>query len=383
MDNSEQQELIQMAREAVRGVTVKYDRAYYLQRAREHGHIQDMWEAMGVQGLFGLGAPEEYGGSGTGVTAQIAAMEMLAEEGVPPSLYTTQALTRTLILAHGTEEQKQRFVPPVVAGEKKFAFAMTEPTAGTNTFGMATKAVKVDDDTYRIRGQKTFITGIDEAELLMIVAQTTDENGDSGLSIFVLDLPATGISWDPMEMLTFAPGRQFMVYFDDVLVPAANRIGAEGAGKKVLFHALNPERFMTSAQAIGLANLALAKGADYAKVRAPFGTPTGAYQAVSHPLAKAKAHVEAARLMLYTACADYEAGLNDGVRANLAKYLASSAADDAIDAVIQTYGGSAFDIESDIVTLWPKIRLARIAPLNNEMALNFIAEKTLGLPRSY
>jgi alkylation response protein AidB-like acyl-CoA dehydrogenase len=376
-------ELIENVREAVRGVTKRFGRDYYLQRARDHAHVPELWACMAEQGLFALGIPEEYGGLGGGVTAQVAAMEALAEHGIPPVLYTTTVFTRTLILAAGTEAQRKEFIPAVVSGEKKFAFAMTEPNAGTNTFGMSTRAERVNEDTYRLNGQKVYITGIDEAELLMVVAQSKLDDGSEDLSVFIIELPAERISYEPMDMVTFAPGRQFIVHFDDVEVPAANRVGGEGEAKKVLFHGLNPERFMTTAQSIGFGQLALVKGAEYAKVRAPFGVPIGSYQGVQHPLANAKAHLEAARLMLYAACSDYENGINDGRRANMAKYLASCAADLAIDAAIQAHGASAFDVDSDLVTLWPKIRLSRIAPINNEMALNFIGEKLLGLPRSY
>jgi alkylation response protein AidB-like acyl-CoA dehydrogenase len=260
---------------------------------------------------------------------------------------------------------------------------MTEPDAGTNSFALATRAQRIDSDTYRINGQKVFITGADEAEFMMVVARTTSATGAEELSLFVVDMPNPGVELQPLELLSFAPDRQFIVHFKDVEVPASSRIGPEGSAKTVLFTALNPERYMVSAHLIGLGNLALEKAANYAKTRAPFGTPIGAYQAVQHPLAAAKAHLEGAKLMMYAGCAEYDSGVNNGVRANTTKYLASTAADMAIDAAIQAHGGYAFVIESDIVTLWPKIRLGRVAPINNEMVLNYLGERTLGLPRSY
>lgn len=181
----------------------------------------------------------------------------------------------------------------------------------------------------------------------------------------------------------YAPERQYTVFFDDVEVPVEARIGNEGSGKNILFHALNPERFMIAAWALGLGHLAIEKGAAYAAVRAPFDRPIGAYQAVQHPLARAKMHLEAARLFMYDGCAKYDAGVNTGVEANMAKFLATTAAHQAIEAAIQVHGGSAWDRETDIVQLWPMIRLMQVAPVNNEMILNFVSERVLGLPRSY
>lgn len=186
-----------------------------------------------------------------------------------------------------------------------------------------------------------------------------------------------------LDIEMHSPDRQFAVYFDDVEVPIDGRVGDESKGLDILFHALNPERFMIAAWSIGLGNLAIRKGSDYARARAPFGKPIGSYQAIAHPLAHAKMNLEAARLMLYSGCEDYDAGRSAGLKANMAKYLASTAANLAIDAAIQPHGGHAWDKRSDIVQLWPMIRLMAQSPINNEMLLNFVSERVLDLPRSY
>jgi alkylation response protein AidB-like acyl-CoA dehydrogenase len=186
-----------------------------------------------------------------------------------------------------------------------------------------------------------------------------------------------------MKINLHSPEHQFVLHFDDVEVPAENLIGTRDEGLRALFDALNPERLLVSAWAVGLGTHALQRGVDYARTRAPFGTPIGSYQGVQHPLARARAHLDAARLMMYAACDEYDSGGDAGAYANTAKLLASEAANMAADAVIQAFGGSAFDEDSDIITLWPMIRLLRIAPVNNEMILNYISEKLLRLPKSY
>jgi acyl-CoA dehydrogenase len=376
-------EIIRMAKEACEGVSARFDRAYIRKQVDERGSIQELWDCMATQGIFGLGVGEEHGGAGVGITGQVAAMEELSSKGIAPNLFVVTTLTRAVILAHGTEDQIARFVLPTVTGEKKFCFALTEPNAGTNTFGASTRATRLDDGSYRINGQKVFITGVDDSELLMVGAKTKAEDGTEKLSLFVVDLPAEGIELSRLNTLTYEPERQFIVHFDNLEVPAENRIGAEGAGAKLLFSALNPERYMVSSHVIGLADLALSKAVDYSSTRAPFGKPIGGYQAIQHPLASAKAHLEAAKLMMYQGCAEYDAGINDGVRANMTSYLASEASNAAIEAALQSHGGYAFDLDYDLVTLWPVIRLGKIAPINQQMLLNFLGERVLGLPRSY
>jgi hypothetical protein len=382
----ERNELRQAVREVVKGVTDRFDRREFVRRARSGEGMDDVWESMADLGLLGMGVPEEYGGSSTGMTGPVAVIEAMAQAGTPPVLFLLTAFSRMAILRHGTEDQRKQFVAPTATGEVRLCFAITEADAGTNSFRMETFAQQ-DGDTYRINGRKIFISGADQATHMMVVARTTKlrdtEDKRQGLSLFVVPMDSPGLELQKMDIDLHSPEHQFFVFLNDVEVPAENLIGERDNGLRALFDALNPERLLVSAWAIGLGDHALAKGVEYASTRAPFGTPIGGYQAVQHPLARAKARLEAARLMLYTACDAYDSGGDAGAAANMAKLLASEAAGDAIDTVVQAHGGSAFDHESDVITLWPMIRLLRIAPVNNEMVLNYLAERVLGLPKSY
>ena len=373
-------------REATKGVLAVVDRAEFVRRARDGEGLDDMWDAMAAQGLLGVGVPAEYGGAGEGMTGPVAVMEALSEAGVPPVLYLLTAFARVAIARHGTDEQKRRFLEPTTTGEVRLCFAITEADAGTNSFAMRTFA-RQDGDHYRLNGEKVFISGADGATHAMVVARTTrlEDAPDKrvGLSLFVVPIDAPGLQLTRMRIDLHSPEHQFVLHLDDVDVPAENLIGPRDEGLRALFDALNPERLLVSAWAIGLGTHALQRGVDYARERSPFGTAIGSYQGVQHPLARAKAQLEAARLMMYTACEEFDRGGEAGAFANMAKLLASEAANAAADAVIQAFGGSAFDHESDVITLWPMIRLLRIAPVNNEMVLNYIAEKLLRLPKSY
>jgi alkylation response protein AidB-like acyl-CoA dehydrogenase len=375
--------MIEMVREAAAGVTAKYGRDYYLERANSGGNTHEMWHAMAEQNLLGLGVPEEYGGSGEGITGSVALMEVLSEAGTPPVIYVATSFSRNALLVGGTDEQKSRWVPATVNGDLQFCFGLTEPDAGTNTFRNTTRATRVDGG-YSLSGQKIFISHADEAEKMMVVAKVKLDNGKDDMALFMVDLPAEGMTLQKLNIEMYAPDRRFIVFLDDVFVPEENRIGRDGDGKRLLFAALNPERFLISAQAIGLGNRALQQGTEYAKTRSPFREPIGSYQAIQHPLAKAKINLDASRVMMYDGCADFDGGNHDiAAKANVAKFLSTTAANDAIDAAIQAHGGYAFDLDTDLMTLFPVIRLMRVAPVNNEMTLNYVAERMLGLPRSY
>ncbi len=382
--NKDQLETIEAVREATRGVVERFSRTYFLECARNGVDTQEMWKVMGEQGLLGLGLEEEYGGSGRDLTASVAFTEALAEAGLPPVFVLANSFTRNAIHVGGNDEQRQRYIPGTVTGDQRFAFALTEPDAGTNSFNITTRARRTSNGDYLIRGQKTFTSHLDFADAMMIIAKVESLSGNDEIGIFVIDLPADGLTSQLMKINLHTPDHRFHVFLDDVEVPASNRIGGDGEGKRILFSALNPERFLIAAMCIGLGTLALDKGVAYAKTRSPFGAPIGSYQSIAHPLARAKTRLEAARLMIYEGARQYdEGGTTTGALASMAKLLAAEGANDAIDACIQTYGGAAFDEDSDVVTLWPLIRLQRIAPVTDEMILNQIAQQVLGLPKSY
>lgn len=380
-------ELREAVLDAVRGVTEQVTRADYVAASREYRAPDRLYPVMAEQGLFALGVPEELGGAGGGLCASATVMEAMSRAGLPPMHFSLTAFSRNAIINHGTPEQIERFVVPTLDASMLFSFALTEPDAGTNTFALRSTAARQDDGSYRLNGTKVFISGADHSDYMMVVARTSPPSPDKpkswGLSVFMVPPTASGVTLTPMDIDWHAAERQFQVSLDDVVVEPENLIGPQDEGITVLFDSLNSERVVISAWTIGLGDLALEKAVGYARERAPWGTPIGSYQGVAHPLARAKAQLEAARVMTYRAAQAYDRGDSPAADANIAKLLASEAAEAAVDAAIQTFGGSAFDKGTDLVTLWPMVRILRIAPLNNEMVLNFIAERVLKLPRSY
>ena len=374
-------------REVVAGLTSRYDRAYFMRQARADGTMDDLWQEMAEKGLLAVGVPEEHGGLGGGLSGMATVMETMSAAGVPPILYVLTAFSREAILRHGSPDQVDAHVRPSLAGDRKLCFGVTEPDAGTNSFAMRTRARRTDSGSYVINGQKAFISGADDADHMLLIARTAARGErvgrDHGFSLFVVDLSLPGIELQRMDIEWHAPERQFEIFLNDLELSPEALIGEEGRGFSYLFDSLNGERVMIAAWALGLGEYALSKGVEYAKQRAPFGTPIGSYQAVQHPLALAKAHLEAARLMIYAAAAEYDEGLKAGPYANMAKLLASRAALEALEATVQTHGGHAFVRETDVSTLWPMIRTMSTGPINNESILNYIGQHVLGLPRSF
>jgi len=264
------------------------------------------------------------------------------------------------------------------------AFAITEPDAGSNSHKISTTATR-DGDEYILRGTKYYISGLDEAEQILVVTRTgVDENSGRGkLSLFVVDTDSPGLEKTPIPMEILAPDKQFTVFFDEVRVPADRLIGAEHEGLRQVFTGLNPERVMGAAQGNGISRYALAKAASYALDRQVWGVPIGMHQGLSHPLAIAKIEVEQARLMTQKAAWLYDQGLDAGEAANMAKYASAEASLKALDQAIQTHGGNGLTTEYGLATLYGITRLFRTAPVSREMVLNFVAQHSLGLPKSY
>lgn len=312
-------------------------------------------------------------------------LETLGLAGVPPTFFVATSFTRVPVLKYGTEEQIRRFVVPTVTGEDLPCMGMTEPDAGTNSFTMRTSARR-DGDAWVIKGQKAFISGADRAARMLLVARTSPYDPQApaqGMSLFVLDMDTPGITLTRQSIRAALPHHQSQVFFDDVRVPAEALIGEAGKGASYLFDALNPERIASAICSYSFGIFALEKGIAYAKERAPFGSPIGSYQGVAHPMARAKIKLEATRLMIYSAAEQFEAGLPAGQISNMAYYMSSDSAFEAVDAAVQAHGGYAFDEEFDLMNLYETIRLQKIAPINQQMILNYVSEKVLGLPKSY
>ncbi|RYY28480.1 MAG: acyl-CoA dehydrogenase [Sphingomonadales bacterium] len=373
--------------QAVEGVKSKISLDYMRKCQREGLFPYALWDACAEQGLLALGVPEALGGLGGGLREQCLLLETLNREGIGLQAIVILAMDRSTLLKHGTEDQIQRFVVPTLDGSMKLCFAITEPNAGTNAFKMTTLATRQDDGSYRLNGQKTWISNFKESDYCLIVARTTPfkdvADRREGISMFMLDTKAAGITAQPLQLGTNQASQQYTLFFDDVVIPAENLIGEEGKGLKCLFHALNPERLSVASMSIGLGELVLRKGVEYAKIRAPFDAPIGSYQGVQHPLAYAKAHLEAARLMRDKGVDLYDAGRNCAPEANMAKLLASDAGFEAVNAAMQAFGGSSMAWENDLIAYFTPLRLNQIAPINNQMMLNYIGEHVLGLPKSY
>lgn len=375
---------LEALRGSVRAVCREYGHDYYLRTSAESGNARELWAALAELGAVGVAIPERYGGGGQGMAALAVVAEETAAAGCPiPLLALSPAVCATMLSEYGSSEQRAEWLPGLADGSRTLAFAITEPDAGSNTYHIATRAT-YRDGAWVLSGQKTFVSHVDNADALLVVAQT--EGGpDSlppGLRTFVVPTDARGLERSPIPIEIVSPERQYALFFDDVQVPADAIVGAEH-GMSVLFAGLNPERIISAALLNGIARYALDKAVAYAKTRAVWGEPIGAHQAVAHPLARAETRWHAARTMTREALASHDAGQPVGVLAAMAKLEASEVASAALDAAIQTHGGNGMAREYGLATLSGVVRLFRIAPVTTEMALNHIAHKALGLPRSY
>ena len=381
-ESEERQEL----RKAVSALAAKYGREYFNGQARSGGKTTDLWLDIAKHGFLGVNVPEEYGGGSGGIGDIAAVCEELAAQGCPLLLMVVSpAICGTIIARYGTEEQKRKWLPGICDGTGTMAFAITEPDAGTNTHNITTTARK-DGDGWILNGRKIWISGVDEAENVLVVSRTEDaKTGKLKPCLFVVPTDSPGFEANAIPMELISPEKQFQVFIDDVRLPADALVGDEDGGLMQLFAGLNPERIMAAAFNIGLGRYALDKAVAYAKERAVFKTPIGAHQAIAHPLAQAHIEIEMARLMNQKAAALFDAGdeFAAGEAANMAKYASAEAACHAVDAALQTHGGNGASQEYGIASLLVATRVGRIAPVSREMILNFVAMHSLGLPKSY
>jgi alkylation response protein AidB-like acyl-CoA dehydrogenase len=379
-------------RAAVASIASGFGPRYYAQHAAERTPCDELWTKLGEAGFIGVNIPAEYGGGGGGLTELALVCEELGAQGTPLLLLVVSAAISAEVLTRfGTDEQRTTWLPGLAAGTTKVVFAITEPDAGSNTHRLSTTATQ-DDDQWVLRGTKYYISGVDEADAVLVVARTgpaaagiSPGGGESGtsLSLFLVPTDSPGLERQVLPVDLLLPEKQFTLHFDDVRVGPGALIGQAGEGFRQVFHGLNPERITGAAQCVGIARYVLAAAARYARERQVWDVPIGTHQGVAHPLARAKIDTELAALMIRKACWQHDHGEPAGEAANMAKYAAAEAAIAAADAAMQTHGGNGFSTEYGLLPYWGSARLLRVAPVNREMILNYVAQHSLGLPRSY
>ncbi|HYZ53376.1 MAG TPA: acyl-CoA dehydrogenase family protein [Streptosporangiaceae bacterium] len=360
--------------------------SYVLPKARAGEPLTELWNEAGKLGFLGVNLPEEYGGGGAGIYELALVQEELSAKGAGLLLMVVSpAICGTILARYGTEEQKQRWMPGLADGSTIMAFAITEPDAGSNSHQITTTARR-DGGMWILNGRKVFISGVDRADAVLIVARTEDhKTGNLKPALFIVPTDAENFVAQPMEMDIVEPVHQFTLFLDDVRLPAEALVGQEDAALMQLFAGLNPERILGAAMAVGMGRYALTQAVTYASTRQVWKTPIGAHQGIAHPLAQIKIELELAKLMMQKAAVLYDSGDDMGAAeaANMAKYAAAEASIRALEQAIQTHGGSGLTREHGLSTMLGMARITRIAPVSREMILNFVAEHSLGLPKSY
>jgi len=376
-------------REGVRALCAKFPGEYWRALDRERAYPTEFVKALTQAGYLAALIPEEYGGSGLGLSGAAAILEEVQASGGNGAACHAQMYTMGTILRHGSPEQKKAYLPKIASGELRLqAFGVTEPTSGTDTLSLRTSARREGNDHYVINGQKIWTSRAEHSDLMLLLARTTPreqvKKRTDGLSVFLVDMRES-----KGKSLTISPIRTLMnhattqVFFDDLRVPAENLIGEEGQGFRYILSGMNAERILIAAECIGDCKWFIAKATAYANERELFGRPIGQNQGVQFPIARAYAQMRAAELMVHAAAAKYEAGGDIGPEANMAKLLAADASWAAADMCVQTHGGFGFAEEYDIERKFRETRLYQVAPISTNMILSYLAEHVLGLPRSY
>lgn len=375
-------------RDAVSRLCEKYDGAYWRELDRTKTYPTEFVQALTEAGYLAVLIPEEYGGSGLGLGAAAAIMEEIQRSGCNGAACHAQMYVMGTILRHGTDEQKQEYLPRVATGELRLqAFGVTEPTSGTDTGALRTSA-RMEGDEWVINGQKIWTSRAEQSDLMVLLARTTPLDQVSkktqGLSVFLVDMReavGNGLTINPIPtMMNHATTE---VFFDNLRVPAANMIGEEGKGFRYILSGMNAERILIASECVGDAKWLIDKACNYANERKVFGRAIGANQGIQFPIARAYANMRAAELMVQEAIRKYEAGENPGAEANMAKMLAADASNEAANVCIQTHGGFGFAEEFDVERKFRETRLYQVAPISTNLILAYLAEHVLGLPRSY
>ena len=381
-------QLLEALRDTVRALCRDFPGSYWRGLDREKAYPTDFVRAMTRAGLLGVLIPEEYGGSGLGLTAAATILEEVHANGGNAAALHAQMYTMGTVLRHGSAEQKARWLPAVADGSIRLqAFGVTEPTAGTDTTSISTFARR-EGDTYVVNGQKVWTSRAEHSDLMVLLARTTPKDQvakkSEGLSVFLVDMrQAKGAGLTIKPIATMLNHATTELFFDDLVIPADSLIGQEGKGFKYILDGMNAERILIAAECLGDSAWLIGKARDYANERRVFNRPIGQNQGVQFPIARAYAQAHAARLTVYDACARYEAGLPCGEQANIAKLLASEASWAAADMCLQTHGGFGFAEEYDVERKFRETRLYQVAPISTNMILAYVAEHVLGLPRSY
>jgi acyl-CoA dehydrogenase len=383
---SEEQQAI---RDAIAKLCEKYDDEYWLRRDREGGFPNDFVKDLADGGWLGIAMPPEYGGSGLGITEAALMMQTIAASGAGYS--GASAVHMNLfgpnpVVVHGTDEQKQRILPPLIRGEHRACFGVTEPDAGLETTNIQTRAQRTDNG-YVVNGRKIWTSTAQSAHKIMLLTRTTPREDckrpTDGMTLFFTDFNRDYCEAREIEKMGRKAVDSNAVFIDGLPVPEEDRIGEEGRGFYYLLDGLNPERILIGAEAVGLGRAALRKAVSYAKEREVFGRPIGQNQAIQHPLADAWAHLEAADAMVWKAATLYDTKQPCGADANAAKYLAAEACFTACERAVMTHGGMGYAKEYHVERYLRESFISRIAPVSREMILNFIGQHVLELPRSY
>lgn len=375
--------------DAVGRICAAYDDSYWLARDADGVFPEAFVKDMAEGGWLGTAMPEAFGGAGLGVTEAALVMHTVARSGAGfsgASAIHINMFGPMPLVVFGSDEQKQKHLPPLIAGEARCCFGVTEPNAGLNTTHIETRAVR-DGNGYVINGRKMWTSTAQTATKILLLARTTPleeaRKPTDGLSLFYTDLDRSAVDIHVIDKMGRKAVDSNALFIDGLHVPAEDLIGEEGRGFEYLLHGLNPERILIGAEAVGLGQLALERAASYAAEREVFGRPIGQNQAIQHPLAASWAELEAAWLMCMKAAYLYDAGKPCGAEANAAKYLSAEAGFTACERSVMTHGGMGYAKEFHVERYLREVMIARIAPVSRELILSFLAERVLGLPKSY
>ena len=379
----------QTIRAAIEKICARFGDDYWLAKDTAGGFPHDFHAAFAKDGWLGIAMPQEFGGAGLGITEAALMMQAVAESGA--GLSGASALHMNIfglnpVVVFGTEEQKRRMLVPLIRGEDKACFAVTEPDAGLDTLNLKTRAVR-EGDRYLVSGQKIWISTAQVTNKMLLLARTTPadqvKRKTEGLTLFYTALDRAHVDVREIAKMGRSAVDSNELFIDKLPVPSADRIGEEGKGFEYILHGMNVERVLIAAEAVGLGRAALRKAAAYAKERVVFDRPIGQNQGIAHPLAKCWAELEAANLMIFKAASLYDAGAPCAAEANAGKYLGAEAAFKACEAAVLSHGGMGYAKEFHVERYLREAMIVRLAPVSQQMILNFIAEKVLGLPKSY